>query len=60
MATGLKLAKPLRRSPLGAVPAGLLVVLAFVAVGLLRWPLVGVVLGLAVLGSAWAWWRIRD
>ncbi len=59
VATALKLAKPLRRSPLGTGGAALLAALAFAGVGLLRWPLVFVVLGLGVLGGAWAWWRLR-
>jgi chromate transporter len=59
VATALKLARSLRHSPLGAGAAALLVALAFAAVGLLRWPLVGVVLGLGVLGGIWAWWRLQ-
>ena len=59
VATALKLAKPLRRGPLGAGGAALLAALAFAGVGLMRWPLVVVVLSLGVLGSAWGWWRLR-
>lgn len=58
-ATALKLTKPLRSSPLSWPAAALLVLLAGVGVGWLRWPLVSVVLALGLLGWAWAWHRLR-
>ena len=54
-ATALKLAAPLRRSPLTPAGATLAVAATFVAVGLLRWPLVVAVLGLGSLFWAGAW-----
>jgi len=58
-ATAVKLAPTLRDNPLG-LPTGAAVGLAaFVLVGLLRWPMVWVVLGLGGLGTALAWRRIR-
>ena len=47
--TGLKLAAALRRHPLGLAPCALLAALTFIAMGLLRLPLFGV---LPVLGGA--------
>ncbi len=55
IATGLKMAKPLRRDPVGFAFAA--AVLA--AVGVLRLPMVEVVLALAPISIAVAWWRQR-
>lgn len=49
VATALKLARTLKTHPLGRLPAGGLAALTLVLVGLLRWPLAGVVLGLGGL-----------
>jgi chromate transporter len=57
MATVVKMGLPLLRQPLA--PAPVILVAAFVAVGLLRWPLPYVVLVLAPLSIAIAWWRLR-
>lgn len=59
-ATVLKLTAPLRSSPLGATCAATVVLASFAAVGLLRWPLVAVVLGLGALVWAWAGWCLRE
>jgi chromate transporter len=57
LSTALKLAPGLSRSVIG-VPASVgLVVLTVAAVGLLRWPLAAVVLGLGVVAIGWAWRR---
>jgi chromate transporter len=57
LSTALKLAPGLSRSVVG-VPASVgLVVLTVAAVGLLRWPLAAVVLGLGVVAIGWAWRR---
>jgi chromate transporter len=57
--TAIKLASVLRSNPMG-VPACLLLGGAtFVAIALLRWPLVWVLPTLGALGSAYAWRRIR-
>lgn len=58
IATALKLSATLRTNPLG-LPLGLSFAGAtLVTVGLLRWPLVWVVLALGTLSMALAWWRI--
>jgi len=57
-ATALKLASPLKRSPLSLPGAVLVGAVSFVAVGLLRWPLVAVVFGLGGLAFGWALWRV--
>ena len=55
VATALKMIVPLvRRRPLAAAP---FIVMTFAAVGLLRWPLLPVVLLLAPFSFALAWWR---
>jgi chromate transporter len=56
--TALKLAAPLRHSVMGAGWCLLHAALAFVAIGVLRWPLVWVVLGLGSVAVATAWWRL--
>jgi chromate transporter len=56
--TALRLAGSLRGTPIGGTAALALAALAFVAVALLRWPLVWVLLGLGALGTTWAWIRI--
>ena len=56
--TGLRLAASLRGTPIGGFMALALATATFVAVALLRWPLVWVLLGLGSLGMAWAWVRI--
>jgi chromate transporter len=56
--TGLRLAASLRGTPIGAPAAVALATAAFVAIALLRWPLVWVLLGLAAIGTGWAWIRI--
>lgn len=59
IATALKLAPALRRSPLGAPAAAVFAAATFVAVGALRWPLPIVVLGLGGASVALAAWRMR-
>lgn len=55
IATALKLAPTLRRNPLGPVACIGFAAATFVLVGLLRWPLAWVVLGLGALSVALAW-----
>jgi len=59
LATGIKLLPALKSSPLGRPLALGLALLAFVAIGLLRWPLVHVLAVLGGAGMAVAWWRLR-
>ena len=56
--TALRLAASLRGTPIGGAAAVALATAAFVAVALLRWPLVWVLLALGAVGTAWAWRRI--
>ena len=53
--TALRLAASLRGTPIGGVAAIALATASFVAVALLRWPLVWVLLALGAVGMAWAW-----
>ena len=59
MATGLKVVPTLRQNPQGLPVSMLWVVLTTLAVGVWRWPMVGVVLGLGTLSMGFAWWRLR-
>lgn len=59
LATGFKLLPALRASPLGRPLALGLALLAFVLIGLLRWPLVYVLASVGGGGMALAWWRSR-
>lgn len=59
VSTAVKLAPTLRRNPLGPATGGALAVLAFVGVGLLRWPMVWVVMGLGGVGMTLAWRVLR-
>lgn len=58
LATAIKLSQGLRRNALGLPLAAVLVAITALAIGWLRWPLVGVVLGLGGLGMAVAWWKV--
>jgi chromate transporter len=59
LATALKLGPGLRRNALGLPLAALFAALTLLAVGVLRWPLVWVVLGLGLVSCAAAWFRLR-
>ena len=48
-----------RRAVVSIGPA-LVLLATFVSVGVLQWPLVPVVLVLAPLSVAWAWWTMSD
>ena len=54
IATGMKLLSALVKNPLGLWMCTALAALTFVAVALLRWPLVWVLLGLGGVACAWA------
>lgn len=54
-ATGIKLIAALRRNPMGMAVCWTFAVGTFVAVALLRWPLVWVLLGFGGLASSWAY-----
>ena len=57
--TGLKLVGAVRSNPMQAPVCSALLVLAFAAVALLRWPLVWVILALGLAACAYAWARLR-
>jgi chromate transporter len=59
IATAVKLARSLKRNPLGIPTSFALGAATMVMVGFLRWPMVWVVLGLGSLGMALAAWRLR-
>ena len=56
--TALKLVGSLRHSPLGRPLAAALALLTLLAIGVWRWPMAGVVLGLGAVSVAAAWWRL--
>ncbi|QTD44485.1 chromate transporter [Ottowia testudinis] len=55
IATGIKLIGALRRNALGAPACAALAVATFIAIVVLRWPLIWVLLGVGGVGCAWAW-----
>ena len=57
--TAMKLMSALRENPMGVPACVVLLALAFVAVAILRWPLVWVLLGLGTVASLFAWRRLR-
>ena len=57
-ATGLKLIGALGRNPMGLLVCLGLAALTFVAIALLRWPLIWVLLGIGGSGCVWAWVRL--
>lgn len=54
-ATGIKLVGALKHNAMGLTVCWALVVLSFVAIGLLRWPLVWVLLGVGGVACLWAY-----
>ncbi len=58
ISTALKLAPTLKKNPMGLPACGALVALTFAGVGLLRWPLALLVLGLGTAAIALAWHRL--
>ena len=57
-ATGIKLIGALRTNPLGMGACAGLAGLTFVAIALLRWPLMGVLAGVGGGACLWAWRRL--
>ncbi|MBK6867973.1 MAG: chromate transporter [Burkholderiales bacterium] len=55
LATGIKLIGALRNNVMGPLACSLLAVAAFVAIVLLRWPLLWVLASVGGLGCLWAW-----
>ncbi|MDA8411051.1 MAG: chromate transporter [Treponema sp.] len=59
ISTALKLWKTLARNPLGRIWGSVLAAAMVLLVGLLRWPMLWVLLGLGPLATALAWWVLR-
>lgn len=57
-ATGLKMIPALRNNAMGRTACALVGLAGFLAVGVLRLPLVWVLLGLGIPASVWAWYRL--
>lgn len=55
-ATGLKLIPALKKNPMGPLVCWALILLTFVAIAMLRLPLLWVLASLGGLGWAWAWY----
>lgn len=60
IAMGLKLAASQRHHPMGLPVTALVGAAAFVAVGVLRWPLLLVLLALGPASVAFTWWRLKQ
>jgi len=58
ISTALKLATTLRKSALGIPASAAIAALTFVAIAVMRWPLVWVLMGLGPVAIALAWWRL--
>ena len=54
-AVGLKLITALKGNPMGLPVCVALALLSFLGVGVMRWPLAWVLLGVGVLGCSWAY-----
>jgi len=59
-ATGFKLIGALRSNPMGLPVCWGLAVLSFIAIALLRWPLVAVLFGIGSLSCAWAYRQLAQ
>jgi chromate transporter len=59
-ATGIKLIAALRNNVMGMAVCWGLAVVSFIAIGLLRWPLVWVLLGVGGLACLWAYRQLAD
>ncbi len=58
-AVSLKMMPGLKRNEMGSLVCAALIAMTFIAIGLLRWPLVYVVMGLGAPAFAYAAWIIR-
>jgi chromate transporter len=59
LSTALRLSGGLKKNALGLAGCAVFVLLTAVLIGLLRWPLVGVILGLGAAAITAAWWRVK-
>ena len=60
LATAMRLGSGLRNNAMGLLACSVLVALTALTIGVLRWPLVGVVLVLGAAAMALAWWRLKS
>jgi len=60
VATAIKLSRTLKGNPMGLPACIVLGAATWLMVGFLRWPMVGVVLGLGSVGMALAWMRLHQ
>lgn len=58
VATGLKLVAALSKNAMGIGVCGVLTILTFCSVALMRWPLIWVLLSVGGVACVWAWWRL--
>jgi chromate transporter len=58
-ATGIKLLSALRKHPLGLALSSTLGILVFVAIALMRWPLLYVLLSLGLLSCVLTWRKLK-
>ncbi|MFZ4286800.1 chromate transporter [Variovorax sp. HJSM1_2] len=58
-ATGIKLLSALRKHPLGLALSSTLGILVFIAIALMRWPLLYVLLSLGLLSCVLTWRKLR-
>jgi chromate transporter len=57
-AVGLKLISALRKIPMGMPACVLLAAASFVGVGVMRWPLLHVLLSTGLVACSWAFWQL--
>lgn len=58
-ATGIKLIPALKHNPMGKTMCFVIMLSTFVGVGLLRWPLLWVLLGIGSMGCLWAYVQLN-
>jgi len=59
LSTAFRLSGGLRKNPMGVGLCAIFVVLSALAIGVLRWPLVWVIVGLGGASYAAAWWKLK-
>lgn len=60
IATGIKLASALSKSPMGVPVCVAVVISTFIASGVMRWPLAVVLLTIGTASCVWAWYRLGN
>jgi chromate transporter len=59
LSTAIRLGTALKQNVMGPLVCAAFVALTVLSIGLLRWPLVGVIAALGAMAVATAWWRMR-